>query len=110
MENIENVCGENQIHVSRHHQEGIIEQLYASSDCGTVDGEKHEQYQEGIGNEVGSESGVEPDYTEWVFDDKGVDDDILIDLTTEQAMATLRYFSKLCFLKKFIKSSGGGGK
>ena len=93
MENIENGGADNEIYVCEHNQKGVIEQMYASSECGTMNGERQQQFQE-VGNEIGSESGVEPDYTEWVFDDKGEDDDILFELTTEQAMATLRYFSK----------------
>ena len=42
-------------------------------------------------SELGSESGVEPDYTEWVFDEKAVVDDEF-DITNEQALATLKYF------------------
>ena len=93
MENIENGSVDNEIYVSERNQEGVIEQLYASSECGTMYRERQQQFQQ-VGNEIGSESGVEPDYTEWVFDDRGEDDEILFELTTEQAMATLRYFSK----------------
>ena len=38
------------------------------------------------------ESGVEPDSNEWIFQDIG--ESVEFDITAEQAMATLRYFSK----------------
>lgn len=44
-------------------------------------------------SEVGSESGVEPDYTEWIFDDAASEAGVLFDLSNEQAMATLKYFT-----------------
>ena len=44
-------------------------------------------------SELGSESGVEPDYTEWVFDEKALAEDDF-DITNEQALATLKYFCK----------------
>ena len=44
-------------------------------------------------SELGSESGVEPDYTEWVFDEKAVAGDEF-DITNEQALATLKYFCR----------------
>ena len=42
-----------------------------------------------------AESGVEPDSNEWIFQDIG--ESVEFDITAEQAMATLRYFSKLVF-------------
>ncbi|XP_066925431.1 putative leucine-rich repeat-containing protein DDB_G0290503 isoform X1 [Clytia hemisphaerica] len=52
---------------------------------------KEEELQEGEPfSEQGSESGVEPDYTEWVFDENAIDK---FDITNEQALATLKYFS-----------------
>ena len=39
-----------------------------------------------------AESGVEPDSNEWIFQDIG--ESVEFDITAEQAMATLRYFSK----------------
>jgi len=62
-----------------------LEHTYASSE--------YHQYADGKQFEVGSESGVEPDYNEWIFEEGETEKDILMDLTTEQAMATLRYFT-----------------
>ena len=42
-----------------------------------------------------AESGVEPDSNEWIFQDIG--ESVEFDITAEQAMATLRYFSKFAF-------------
>lgn len=53
---------------------------YPTSDTGDNDGYD------------GSESGVEPDYAEWVFD-SSQEDDVLFDMSDEQAMAALRYFT-----------------
>lgn len=55
-------------------------------------------------SEVGSESGVEPDYTEWIFDDAASEAGVLFDLSNEQAMATLKYFSKFNFKQGFYQS------
>ena len=47
----------------------------------------------------GSESGLGQDYAEWVFDDAEeqttAEEGLLFDLSNEQALATLKYFSKL---------------
>ena len=42
--------------------------------------------------DVDAESGVEPDSSEWIFQD--ITDSVEFDITAEQASATLRYFSK----------------
>jgi hypothetical protein len=42
-------------------------------------------------SEIGSESGVEPDGSEWIFDENAFDE---FDITHEQALATLKYFCK----------------
>lgn len=62
------------------------EHVYSSSEHGG-DERTHGQF-----SEVGSESGVEPDYTEWVFDENSTEDEAMFDLTNEQALATLKYF------------------
>ena len=43
-----------------------------------------------------AESGVEPDSNEWIFQDIG--ESVEFDITAEQAMATLRYFSKFVYI------------
>ena len=65
------------------------EQVYASSEYEGEEGNAGSQF-----SELGSESGVEPDYTEWVFDESSCDINQLFDLTNEQALATLKYFCK----------------
>lgn len=50
-----------------------------------------------------AESGVEPDSNEWIFQDIG--ESVEFDITAEQAMATLRYFSEFfafCYLHKYL--------
>ena len=62
---------------------------------------KEEEHQGGEPfSEQGSESGVEPDYTEWVFDENAIDE---FDITNEQALATLKYFCKLPLYYTFFK-------
>ena len=83
------------------------EQLNSSDDVESLTSEKIYTYdyanQEDGNNggqfsELGSESGVEPDYTEWVFDEKAVVEDEF-DITNEQALATLKFFCECHFLK-----------
>ena len=50
------------------------------------------QYADMQNDRADAESGVEPDSNEWVFQDIG--ESVEFDITAEQAMATLRYFSK----------------
>ena len=53
-----------------------------------------EEQNNGVYSELGSESGVEPDYNEWIFDENAIDAETMVDLTNEQALATLKYFCK----------------
>ena len=50
------------------------------------------QYADLQNDRADAESGVEPDSNEWVFQDIG--ESVEFDITAEQAMATLRYFSE----------------
>lgn len=54
--------------------------------------EDKEQFADMQNDRADAESGVEPDSNEWVFQDIG--ESVEFDITAEQAMATLRYFSK----------------
>uniref|UniRef100_T2M3I9 Trafficking kinesin-binding protein 1 n=1 Tax=Hydra vulgaris TaxID=6087 RepID=T2M3I9_HYDVU len=71
---------------------------YDSGDNFTIDGECDFMEEKEVLEPVDRSSKLEFDlndkeYSEWIFDEQVQDEDVLLDLTSEQALATLRYFT-----------------